>query len=338
MSVASVNSVASVQSTSSNPYYSHTNTATTPPSTASGGKPTTTGGGVGGSRGSHSSRGSTTTSSRPSQTTGGGNGKKSSTNVAAVAGGVAGGVVGLALIALFAFFCVNRGVAKAEKNYGHGGGQGEKPTRELAFPSVGPLDGEYTPDAGAGADVGGGVHGVGVRKNPLTPELPGAAYSGGGGGGEGFNPAYAGAGYSAGAGAGAGAYYQVQDHNQGDTRYSIPASASPPGTDSNHPNRPTSAAYPSLQQPLPQSIPYGPHAAGALPPNHSRSVSGASPGFPLPINPPVLTTSDGTGGGPGTSLPYARTPSHDSRGYSSPGPAGSGGTPPGWAGLPEAQS
>jgi len=279
--------------------------------------------------------------------------------VAAVTGGVAGGVVGLALIALLAFFFVNRGVTEAEKNnydYGErGGGQGEKPTRELAFPSVGPLDGEYTPDAGAGANVGGGVHGVGVRENPSTPQLPGA---GGGRGGEGFNHAYVGAaGYSAGAGAGAGAYYQVQDHNQGDTHHFIPASASPPGTDG---NCPTSVAYPSGPQ-QPQSMPYGPQAAGAafavtgaaggdaggvlhpgqshsIPPNHSRSVSGASPGFPSPINPPVLTVSDGTGGEPGTSLRYARTPPHDTGRNSSPGLAGSGGGPPGWVGLPEVQS
>ena len=151
--------------------------------------------------------------------------------MAAVAGGVAGGVVGLALIALLAFFFVNRGVAKAERNnydYGErGGGQGEKLTREPAFPSVGPLGGEYTPDAGASAIVGRGVYGVGVGENSFTPELPGATYPGGGGG-EGFNPAPAGAaGYAAGAGAGAGAYYQVE--NRG-TRRSIPA----PGAGGNH--------------------------------------------------------------------------------------------------------
>jgi len=281
--------------------------------------------------------------------------------VAAIAGGVGGGVVGLALIAFLAFFFVNRGVAKAEKNnydYGErGGGQGERPTGE---PSVGPLDGEYTPDAGAGANVGGDVHGVGVGENPFTPE---AAYPGGGGGGEGFNPAYAGAaGYSAGGGAGAGAYYQVQDHNQGDTRYSIPASVSPPGTDG---NRPMSAAYPSglVQQPLPQSVSYNPQASGAAFAVTDSSSSGGvphmHPGQSQPYSlPPTPNYGSGPSSGFGseneTSLPYTRSPAgaHDvSSEYPSMGSSGGGGRPgsygpsqmqsprtPGWAGLPEVQS
>jgi len=372
MSVASVNSIASLSSSAQPTSSSPADTTTAPPSTALGGTPTTaTGGGGGGSsgpvKGGPSSRTSTTTSSQPNQTPGSpsggsGNVKKSSTNIAAIAGGVAGGVGGLALIALLAFFFVKRGAAKAEKNNydsgERGGGQGEKPTGEPALPNVGPLDGEYTPGAGAGADVGGGARGVGVGENPLTPELPGAAYPGGGGGGEGFNPAYAGAaGYAAGAGAGAGAYYQVQNHNQGDPRYSIPASPPPPGTDGNYP---MSAAYPSgLQQPLPQSVSYGPQAAGAAfaVPDGGSSAHlhpGQSQSYSLPPTPNYSSgPSSGFDSENGTSLPHTRSPhtgAHDvSSEYPSMGSSGGGGHPgsygpaqqrqtPGWAGLPEVQS
>jgi len=249
--------------------------------------------------------------------------------------------VGLALIALLAFFFVKRGATKAEKkdyDYGErGGGPGEKPTGEPALPSVGPLDGEYTPHANVGGGVYGG-HGVG-GENLVKPELIGAAYPGGGGGGEGFNPAHAGAaGYAAGAGAGAGAgaYYQVQDHNQ--------------------------AAYPSdLQQPFPQSISYGPQAAGAafaVADNGSGAHlhPGQSQSYSLPPTPNYGSgPSSGFDSENGTNLPYARSPSagvHDvSSEYPSMGSSGGGGRPgsygpaqtqpphaPGWAGLPEVQT
>ena len=206
-------------------------------------------------------------------------------------------------------------------------GQGEKPTREPALPNVGSLDGEYA--AGA-AGIGGGVRGAGVGENLFTPEAPGGAYPGGVGGG--FNPAYNGAATGYAAGAGAGQHYQGQEQNQGGGGgYPAPGAAV---------NRGMTSPV-AMPQPLPQNISY----------NTPQAASGFGQEPPSPTDPRRLSTF--SGGGTGTSLPYAYSPApHDMSGYTSSTAAGSGsgpgspgpgkfvGPPPpqGWAGLPEVQS
>lgn len=157
----------------------------------------------------------------------------------AIAGGVAGGVVGLLLLAAVGILLAKlrgqgqSGARMEESGEGGGGGQGEKPSREPALPNVGPLHSEYGPGAGVGAAGFGG--GGGVGENPFVPDthmhsapgsgsVPGGVYHGG------FNPAHGGA-------AGYGQDQSVGGYYPGDQGV-------------------------QAIQPLPQHISYAPQASG----------------------------------------------------------------------------
>ena len=87
-----------------------------------------------------------------------------------IAGGVAGGVVGLALVGVLWSFLAKQGIMghqsgmQVDHNHNEAGpgGQGEKPTSGEPFsPDVGPHGSEYAPNAGAGPSAGFGGDGVG---------------------------------------------------------------------------------------------------------------------------------------------------------------------------------
>lgn len=94
---------------------------------------------------------SSPTSSSSTSSSGGGGGKGSSTDVGAIAGGVVGGVLGLALIALLGFFLVRHHNAPSKDPSANGTG-----TREV--------QGQYT--GGTGGTGGYGQPGYGGQPGP----------------------------------------------------------------------------------------------------------------------------------------------------------------------------
>ena len=114
--------------------------------------------------------------------------------MAPIAGAVAGGVVGLALVGVLWSFLAKQGIMGHQSGFqvnhdnNEAGGQGEKPSGQPFSPAVGPHGSEYAPNAGPGPSAGFGGDGVGS-----------AGAGSAGAGGAGVGSAGAGAG-SAGAG------------------------------------------------------------------------------------------------------------------------------------------
>ena len=90
--------------------------------------------------------------------------------MAPIAGGVAGGVVGLTLVGVLWSFLAKQGIMGHQSGYqvnhnnNEAGGQGENPSGQPFSPNVGPHGSEYAPNAGAGPSAGfsGGLGGAGA--------------------------------------------------------------------------------------------------------------------------------------------------------------------------------
>lgn len=299
-----------------------------PPSSSSSATSTTNSGGNGSPTSSSTSATSTGSNAAGGSSGGGG---KSSTNVGAIAGGVVGGVLGLAIIAALAFLIHRRtqnhgagGLGSEDGMYGGaggvgGGGAGEKPVGDMGArePTL-PVMGAGAAAAGAGAGYaaaeGYGAHEQQQQQGQYRPESMGSY---------GYNPnspSYAQSQVTAGAaGVGAAGYY-----GGGGAQNDWQQQQTPSPSHSSFPNPNTYPAYPSSQlnpapgSPMPSTVAQSISYSGTPQP---RTVSTEPSGMDQRLS---MFSEDST------ALPYAQGPA----GHGGSGP-GAGSTTPGWRGLPE---
>ncbi|KAF8321321.1 hypothetical protein DL93DRAFT_1636960 [Clavulina sp. PMI_390] len=316
VSVASVASVASQTTTANNGPTSQSSPTQGP---TSGSNPTSNTGAT--NSGTVKGTSTSTSSGQPTQTGGGGNGGggggKSSTNVGAIAGGVVGGVLGLALLALLAIWARRSGMC---------GGQSAHDDFE---------DAGFEKGASEAAMAGGAAGGAyGAQREPTVPNVQpdvtgNTGYASNPFGNPAGYPHEGGYGAAAAMGAGAGAaggYYAGQQQ-QGQ-----------------HPYNP----YPQTggAEYYNQGGAYGQAPGSPTPsfPNPNLAAGGMYAPQPGASNPSTSDPRTSVFSENATSLPYAASTGAGS--HAGPGAArtmGSTSPPPGsqphgWSGLPEVQS
>ena len=274
--------------------------------------------------------------------------------MAPIAGAVAGGVVGLALVGVLWSFLAKQGIMGHQSGFqvnhdnNEAGGQGEKPGGQPFSPAVGPHGSEYAPNAGPGPSAGFSGGGVG-----------GAGAGSAGAGGAGVGSAGAGAGS---AGAGGVDVGGAQGAGMGENPFAPEIQSYGPGgvypgagVGSNPVYTTSAAGYDTgavvggyyLGQGLRQNR----GSSGYMEHSHDISPGGIQQQFPLPHSisyspqgdtaaagvsyPSQANTPHDYGSGPG--LPYSHSPTSTSDSsnplanqYARPPPAS------GWSGLPEA--